>query len=170
MTGYQFARVEGFSRSGSNQTINREKKATKRVGDTPKKPPKVATNYKKWSTREIMAEAMREPDSCRHVENPQPPSLIYGIPLAEVVAQADEWGEQAKDLLAQRSAEVGARATILEAEKAAVEVRVRAIEAREREIDDLRAHNIELMGAIDDLFRENLSLKDIENDQFRPQV
>ena len=98
MTGYQFARIEGYSRSGSNQTINREKKATKRVGDMPKKQPKVATNYKKWSTREIMAEALREPDACRHVDNPQPPNLIFGIPLPEVIAQADEWGAQAKDL------------------------------------------------------------------------
>jgi len=98
MTGYQFARVEGYSRSGSNQTIHREKKATKRIGDMPKKQPKVATNYKKWSTRDIMAEAMREPDACRHVENPQPPNLVFGIPLPKVIAQADEWGAQAKDL------------------------------------------------------------------------
>lgn len=72
---YQFLHVEGYARQGSQQ------------GKTPRK----------WSAREIAAEAMREPDACPHVEQPQPPTVLHGCTPAEAAKQAEDWANTAKD-------------------------------------------------------------------------
>lgn len=72
---YQFLHIEGYARQGSQQ------------GKGPRK----------WSAREIAAEAMREPDACPHVAQPQPPTVLHGCTPAEAVQQAEEWASAAKD-------------------------------------------------------------------------
>ena len=72
---YQFLHIEGYARQGSQQ------------GKGPRK----------WSAREIADEAMREPDACPHVEQPQPPKVLYGCTPAEAAELAGEWASAAKD-------------------------------------------------------------------------
>lgn len=72
---YQFLHVEGYARQGSQQ------------GKTPRK----------WSAREIAAEAMREPDACPHVTQPQPPKVLHGCTPAEAAKLAHEWADAATD-------------------------------------------------------------------------
>lgn len=71
---YQFLHIDGYAREGSQQGGSR-----------------------KWSARQIADEAMREPDACRHVAQPQPPVLLYGCTPIEAVQQAEEWANTAKD-------------------------------------------------------------------------
>lgn len=49
------------------------------------------------SVRSILAEAGREDGAHPHVEAPQPPTVLHGLSLAEVEAEASAWAEQAKD-------------------------------------------------------------------------
>jgi len=77
---YQFLHVEGYARQGSQQ------------GKTPRK----------WSAREIAAEAMREPDACPHVEQPQPPTVLHGCTPAEAAKQAEDWANTASDAQGRR--------------------------------------------------------------------
>lgn len=72
---YQFLHIEGYARQGSQQ------------GKGPRK----------WSAREIAAEAMREPDACPHVAQPQPPKVLYGCTPAEAADLAEEWANAATD-------------------------------------------------------------------------
>ena len=72
---YQFLHVECYARQGSQQ------------GKGPRK----------WSAREIAAEAMREPDACPHVEQPQPPVVLYGCTPAEAAKMAHDWADGSKD-------------------------------------------------------------------------
>ncbi len=51
----------------------------------------------RWSMRDILAEAGREPAACPHVATPQPPTLVMGLPLAEVEALANDNADKAKD-------------------------------------------------------------------------
>lgn len=50
----------------------------------------------------VMAEATRQPDACPHVENPAPPVLLFGCPLAEVEAEATEWAANAVDAIGRK--------------------------------------------------------------------
>lgn len=72
---YQFLHIEGYAREGSQQ------------GKGPRK----------WSLREIAAEAMREPDACPHVEQPQPPKVLYGCTPNEAAELAEKWADGSKD-------------------------------------------------------------------------
>jgi hypothetical protein len=72
---YQFLHIEGYARQGSQQ------------GKGPRK----------WSAREIAAEAMREPDACPHVAQPQPPVVLYGCTPAEAAKMAHDWADGSKD-------------------------------------------------------------------------
>lgn len=72
---YQFLHAECYARQGSQQ------------GKGPRK----------WSAQDIADEAMREPDACPHVEQPQPPQVLYGCTPAEAVQQAHEWADAATD-------------------------------------------------------------------------
>ena len=56
--GFQFLHIEAYARHGSKQH----------------------GQPRKWSAREIAAEAMREPDACPHVAQPLPPQVLHGCP------------------------------------------------------------------------------------------
>lgn len=73
--GYQFLHLEGYARTGSKQ----------------------AGKPRKWSAREIAAEAMREPDACPHVEQPQPPTVLHGCTPAEAAKLAQDWADSSQD-------------------------------------------------------------------------
>lgn len=72
---YQFLHIEGYAREGSQQ----------------------GKGSRKWSAREIAAEAMREPDACPHVEEPQPPTVLHGCTPAEAAKLAHDWADGSKD-------------------------------------------------------------------------
>ena len=73
--GFQFLHIEAYARHGSKQH----------------------GQPRKWSAREIAAEAMREPDACPHVEQPQPPKVLHGCTPAEAAKQAEDWANAATD-------------------------------------------------------------------------
>ena len=73
--GYQFLHLEAYARTGSKQH----------------------GQPRKWSAREIAAEAMREPDACPHVEQPKPPKLLHGCTPAEAAKLAHDWADSSKD-------------------------------------------------------------------------
>ena len=73
--GYQFIHVEAYARVGSKQKGKEQK----------------------WSIKEIIAEAVREPEACSHVEQPAPPVHLYGVALDEVEGLANEWASTQKD-------------------------------------------------------------------------
>lgn len=81
MAGYQFIHIESYSRSGSEQ----------------KK--KDGSKIKKWSIREIVAEARREQGSTSHIEKPQEidSGLVFGMPLLELEKVATDWGDNSTD-------------------------------------------------------------------------
>lgn len=71
--GFQFIHVESYARSAG---------AGKAGGH---------------SVRSIMAEAGREDGAHPHVEAPKPPTVLHGLSLAEVEAEASAWAGEAKD-------------------------------------------------------------------------
>ena len=73
--GFQFLHIEAYARHGSKQH----------------------GQPRKWSAREIAAEAMREPDACPHVEQPQPPQVLHGCTPAEAAKLAHDWADSSKD-------------------------------------------------------------------------
>ena len=73
--GYQFLHLESYARHGSKQH----------------------GQPRKWSAREIAAEAMREPDACPHVAQPQPPKVLHGCTPAEAAKMAHDWADDSKD-------------------------------------------------------------------------
>lgn len=83
--GYQFIHLDSYARVGSKQ--QRTDKKTGRITET-----------RKWSARDIAAEAEREPDACRHVERPLPPAVLHGVMPAEAVRLAEEWAAGSKDV------------------------------------------------------------------------
>lgn len=76
--GYQFFHVESYARTSGKG---------KAGGHT------VAS---------VMAEATRQPDACPHVENPVPPVLLFGRPLAEVEAEANNWAANSVDSIGRK--------------------------------------------------------------------
>ena len=52
---------------------------------------------KKFSVKEILAEARRDEGACPHVPNPKEPDLIYGMELAELEALHDSMCNEAKE-------------------------------------------------------------------------
>ena len=73
--GFQFLHIEAYARHGSKQH----------------------GQPRKWSAREIAAEAMREPDACPHVEQPQPPQVLHGCTPAEAAKLAHDWADSSQD-------------------------------------------------------------------------
>lgn len=73
--GYQFVHIEGYARCG----------AKTKDGGTRK------------SIKEIVDEADRVPGNIPHIENPQPPKLIYGCKPTELVQMAEDWANQSTD-------------------------------------------------------------------------
>lgn len=84
--GYQFLHLEGYARRGSRQ------QATRPTGGKPGR-----AEVRKWSAREIAAEAMRDPDSCPHVEQPQPTKVLYGCTPMEAAVLAEQWADGSVD-------------------------------------------------------------------------
>ncbi|WP_420177166.1 plasmid recombination protein [Kerstersia gyiorum] len=82
MAGYQFIHIESYARFGSER-----------------KDPKSGKINKKWSIRDIVAEARREQGAISHIENPQEidSGLVYGMPLLELEKIAHAWGDNSKD-------------------------------------------------------------------------
>ncbi|MGB3424561.1 MAG: plasmid recombination protein [Castellaniella sp.] len=72
MAGYQFIHVECYAREGSKQGKG------------------------KWSIRDILAEANREPGNYYHVQNAQKPNIIMGS-IQEVEKSANDWADNTKD-------------------------------------------------------------------------
>ena len=73
--GYQFIHLDSYARTGS----------------------KHAGKPRKWSAREIAAEAMRDPDACPHVEQPQLPQVLHGCTPAEAAKLAHDWADSSQD-------------------------------------------------------------------------
>lgn len=73
--GYQFLHLEAYARTGSKQH----------------------GQPRKWSAREIAAEAMREPEACPHIAKPKPPKVLYGCSPIEAAKLAQEWADSSKD-------------------------------------------------------------------------
>lgn len=82
MAGYQFIHVESYARFGSER-----------------KDPKTSKVKKKWSIREIVAEARRENGATSHIEKLQvlDSGLVYGMPLLDLEKVATDWGDNSKD-------------------------------------------------------------------------
>lgn len=72
---YQFLHIEGYARTGSKQH----------------------GQPRKWSAQDIADEAMREPDACPHVEQPQPPVVLYGCTPDKAAKMAHDWADVSKD-------------------------------------------------------------------------
>ena len=73
--GFQFLHIEAYARHGSKQH----------------------GQPRKWSAREIAAEAMREPDACPHVAQPLPPQVLHGCTPAEAAKLAHDWADSSQD-------------------------------------------------------------------------
>ncbi|SUX54604.1 plasmid recombination protein [Chromobacterium vaccinii] len=83
MSGYQFFHIESYSRHGAVQ---------KRQG----RDGKIST-VRKWSIWDIAEEAERTRGHCDHVDDPQPPRILYGCCPWDAANLAAEWASQAQD-------------------------------------------------------------------------
>lgn len=79
-TGFQFAHMQWSGKSRSSKQHSTEGSHGTQRG-------------KGWSAADILAEAARKKGHCYHVENPQPPTLIYGYPLSQVEEHAEYWAK-----------------------------------------------------------------------------
>ena len=79
MAGFQFIHVETYGRVAS--------KGAKRA---------------RWTIREVIAEAGREPGACAHVAEPRPPVLLHGQPPAEVERELLAEAEATRDAAGRR--------------------------------------------------------------------
>jgi hypothetical protein len=57
---------------------------------------------RRHSVGNILAELTREPHACSHVDNPQPPSIVFGIHPADAVAITSERASQALDKIGRK--------------------------------------------------------------------
>lgn len=58
--------------------------------------PKKAT-AKRWSLRDVLAEASRETAACPHIDAPRPPKRLFGLTLLEVERATQRQAEEARD-------------------------------------------------------------------------
>lgn len=91
MAGYQFFHVEAYAREESTK----QRTQTKKNSDGTYTSKEVAKE-KKGGVRWVIAEAKREQDSCYHIENPQPPTVLLGD-LDQVEQEATRWAEESTD-------------------------------------------------------------------------
>lgn len=82
---YQFIHVELWSRKAPPP---RTDKKSGKVGK------------QRLTTREVFAEAKREPEASHHVENPRTPTAVYGMDLAELEALHDDLANAAMSTMA----------------------------------------------------------------------
>lgn len=83
---YQFIHVESYS-------LSTPKKASSINKKTKKTSPKSAGH----SVSYIVKEALREPGSIPHIENPLPPTYLYGKPLEQLEETCKAWAMSLKD-------------------------------------------------------------------------
>ena len=91
MAGYQFFHVECYAREESTK----QRTQTKKKSDGSFTSKEVAKE-KRGNVRWVIDEAKREPDSCHHIANPEPPLVLLGD-LDQVEQEATRWAEQATD-------------------------------------------------------------------------
>lgn len=75
---YQFIHIETYGRVASTKPGKGGK----------------TDRHSMWDIKE---EAEREAEACRHVDNPQPPNLVYGVSVGQCVSEIAELAETAKD-------------------------------------------------------------------------
>ncbi|MBX3491011.1 plasmid recombination protein [Parvibaculum sp.] len=63
--------------------------------------PKKATT-KRWALSDVLAEANRVDDACPHIEKPQMPTRLYGVPLSIVESAALRRANDARDAMGRR--------------------------------------------------------------------
>lgn len=83
---YQFVHVESYSRS----TPKRASTVNQKTGKTSSKASGHCVKY-------VLDEARREADSVPHVDNPMPPTYVFGEPLEGLEAACDAWADSLKD-------------------------------------------------------------------------
>jgi len=55
-----------------------------------------------FNARDIADEAERKPSACRHVKEPKPPTLLFGVMPSAAVKKAYEWAAGAKDKIGRK--------------------------------------------------------------------
>lgn len=85
-TGFQFAHLQWSGKKGAKK---RERRKTLKGSHG-------SQRSSGWSAKDILAEAARLDGHCQHVANPQPPTLVYGVPLDQVEAICDTWAASIK--------------------------------------------------------------------------
>lgn len=91
MAGYQFFHVETYGREESKKGRTKCKKNSDGTYTS-----KEVAKEKRGNVRWVIAEAKREQDSCYHIENPQPPTVLLGD-LDQVEQEATRWAEESTD-------------------------------------------------------------------------
>lgn len=82
---YQFVHVESYSRTAPKTAESQNKKTGKASGK--------AGRSVKW----IVDEAIRDPNAHPHVDNPLPPTYLYGEPLEQLEATCEAWAATMTD-------------------------------------------------------------------------
>lgn len=75
--GYQFIHVNSYSRV------------------SPKKSSK--DGAKKWSAKDVVAEASRDPGAIPHIDAPEQPRHLYGLPLDQIEPLLEAWADGTRD-------------------------------------------------------------------------
>jgi hypothetical protein len=83
---YQFVHVESYSRA-----------TPKRASTINKKTGKASSKASGHCVKYIVDEAIREAGSVPHVENPLPPTYVYGAPLEQLEQACNDWADSVKD-------------------------------------------------------------------------
>lgn len=60
-----------------------------------------------FNAQDIANEAERKPSACRHVKEPQPPKLLFGVMPSDAVKKSYAWAAQAKDKIGRKLREDG---------------------------------------------------------------
>lgn len=55
-----------------------------------------------FNAQDIANEAERKPSACRHVKEPQPPKLLFGVMPSDAVKKSYAWAAQAKDKIGRK--------------------------------------------------------------------
>ena len=53
--------------------------------------------HSKWTAKDVIAEATRDPSAIPHIGEPQPPIHVYGQPIEQLLDTLDTWAAGTKD-------------------------------------------------------------------------
>lgn len=53
--------------------------------------------HPKWTAKDVIAEATRDPGAIPHIDNPEPHKHVYGQPIEQLLETIDEWAKGTKD-------------------------------------------------------------------------